>query len=82
MTNAEPKGGYNLLIEGLLKDIEVKLNTDYFENRSYFDHLADKIVFTLSLIHILKGWWRTSAIKKDLKKDRIDIFHGLSHEIP
>lgn len=30
----------------------------------------------------LKGWWRTSAIKKDLKKDRIDIFHGLSHEIP
>ncbi|WP_418535135.1 UDP-galactopyranose mutase [Odoribacter laneus] len=41
-----PKGGYNLLIEGLLKDIEVKLNTDYFENRSYFDHLADKIVFT------------------------------------
>lgn len=29
-----------------------------------------------------KGWWRTSGIKKDLKRDQIDIFHGLSHEIP
>jgi glycosyltransferase involved in cell wall biosynthesis len=26
--------------------------------------------------------WRSSWIKKDLKKNRIDIYHGLSHEIP
>ncbi len=41
-----PYGGYNLLIEGLLKDIEVRLNTNYFENRDYFGQLADKTVFT------------------------------------
>lgn len=26
--------------------------------------------------------WRSCGIKADLKKDQIDIFHGLSHEIP
>lgn len=31
---------------------------------------------------ILKSLWRSSFIKKDLKRDRIDIYHGLSHEIP
>lgn len=41
-----PIGGYNKLLEGLLKDIEVRLNIDYFENRSEWDALADKIVFT------------------------------------
>jgi UDP-galactopyranose mutase len=41
-----PIGGYNKLNEGLLEGIEVKLNTDYFSDREYFDSLADKIVFT------------------------------------
>src|SRR5688500_19538929 len=26
--------------------------------------------------------WRSSFIKKDLKKAGIDLYHGLSHEIP
>src|SRR5437868_6837801 len=26
--------------------------------------------------------WRASYIKKDLKKKSIDVYHGLSHEIP
>lgn len=33
----------------------------------------------------LKGWpiwWRTSGIKKDLKRQHIQLYHGLSHEIP
>lgn len=29
-----------------------------------------------------KSYWRTSSIKKDLQKTKIDIYHGLSHEIP
>ena len=31
---------------------------------------------------ILKSAWRSSWVKRDLKKLGIDIFHGLSHEIP
>lgn len=30
----------------------------------------------------LKAYWRSYSIKKDLKKDRLSLYHGLSHEIP
>jgi UDP-galactopyranose mutase len=40
------EGGYNKLIDGLLSGIETRCNTDFFENREYFENIADKIVFT------------------------------------
>ena len=30
----------------------------------------------------LGTWWRTSSMKKDLLNKKIDLYHGLSHEIP
>ena len=41
-----PVGGYNKLIDGLLKGVETKTNVDFFENRSFWEGIADKIVFT------------------------------------
>lgn len=41
-----PKGGYNPLIEALLKDTEVRLNTNYFVDREKWDNLAENILFT------------------------------------
>lgn len=41
-----PIGGYNKLIEGLLAGIETKTNTDFFDNRTYWESIANKIVFT------------------------------------
>lgn len=41
-----PIGGYNKLIDGLLYGIETKTNIDFFENRSHWESIADKIVFT------------------------------------
>lgn len=41
-----PIGGYNRLIDGLLDGIDVKLDTDFFNCREYWEALADKIVFT------------------------------------
>lgn len=41
-----PIGGYTKLVEKLLGEIEVKLDTDYFENREYFDSIANKIIYT------------------------------------
>lgn len=41
-----PIGGYNKLIDGLLSGIEVKLETDFFSKREYWESLGDKIVFT------------------------------------
>ena len=41
-----PIGGYNKLINALLDGIETKVNTDYFEDREYWNNIAEKIVFT------------------------------------
>lgn len=41
-----PIGGYNKLIEGLLKGIDCKMKCDFFANRSELMELADKIVYT------------------------------------
>lgn len=41
-----PVGGYNKLIDGLLEGIETQTNVDFFENRAYWEGIADKIVFT------------------------------------
>ncbi len=41
-----PIGGYTKLVENMLEGIEVKLNTNYFDNKKYFDSLADKVVYT------------------------------------
>ena len=41
-----PIGGNTKLVEKLLGEIEVKLDTDYFENRKYFDSIADKVIYT------------------------------------
>ena len=39
-------GGYNLLIGKLLDGIEVRTSTDFFENRSYWNSVSKKIIFT------------------------------------
>ena len=41
-----PIGGYNKLIDGLLDGIETKTNVDFFADRSHWESLADKVVFT------------------------------------
>ena len=41
-----PIGGYNKIIEKMLKGIDIRLNTDFFENREELEGLAEKIVFT------------------------------------
>jgi UDP-galactopyranose mutase len=41
-----PLDGYTSIVEKMLHGIEVKLNTDYFSNREYFDSLAMKVLYT------------------------------------
>ena len=41
-----PIGGYTSLIEKMLQGIEVRLNTDYFSERTRWREVAEKIVFT------------------------------------
>ena len=41
-----PIGGYNKLIDGLLDGVEVKLNTDFFDNRQHLEQIAKKVLYT------------------------------------
>lgn len=41
-----PIGGYTKMVEKMLDGIEVKLNTDFFDNREEYKTIAEKIVYT------------------------------------
>lgn len=41
-----PIGGYTLLIEKMLKGVEVKLDTDYLTDKEYWNSLTDRVVYT------------------------------------
>lgn len=41
-----PIGGYTKLVEHLLEGIEVRLNTDYLEQKEELDKLAETVVYT------------------------------------
>ena len=41
-----PVGGYSKMVERMLDGIEVKLNTDYLEQKEYWDSQAEKIIYT------------------------------------
>jgi UDP-galactopyranose mutase len=41
-----PIGGYTRMVQNILTGIEVRMGEDYFSNKSYWDSISDKIVFT------------------------------------
>jgi UDP-galactopyranose mutase len=41
-----PIGGYTNIIGKMLEGIDIKLNTNYFEDRDYLNGLAEKVVYT------------------------------------
>lgn len=63
-----PIGGYNKLIEGLLNGVDTKVDTDFFDNREYWESIADKIVYTGRIDEFYnyqygKLDWRTVSFK-------------------
>jgi UDP-galactopyranose mutase len=41
-----PIGGYTQIFDKMLEGSEVRLNSDYFENKEYYNSLADKVIYT------------------------------------
>lgn len=41
-----PVGGYTRMVANMLEGIEVRLGTDYLENKKEYDAIADRIVYT------------------------------------
>lgn len=44
-----PIGGYTQIFEKMLDGVEVLLNTDFMDNKSYYESLAHKVVYTGAL---------------------------------
>lgn len=65
-----PENNYHLYTPHIKSNTE----TDVFLNNLQFKtHLADTS---------FKSYWRSFGITKQLEKHQIDIYHGLSHELP
>ena len=41
-----PVGGYTKMVEKMLEGIEVKLNTDYFDDRERWNSVAERVIYT------------------------------------
>lgn len=41
-----PIGGYTQIFKKMLEQVEVKLNSNFFDNREYYEKCASKIIFT------------------------------------
>ena len=66
-----PIGGFNKLIEGLLRNVETKTSTNFFENRGYWMSIANKIVYSGQLDEFFdfklgKLHWRTVRFEEEI----------------
>tara|TARA_B100000900_G_scaffold415497_1_gene445600 strand:- start:357 stop:1475 length:1119 start_codon:yes stop_codon:yes gene_type:complete len=50
----------------------------FLENQAHF-HIHTPVSF---IHNTFSGIWRSALLSKQLEKDEIDIYHGLSHELP
>lgn len=41
-----PIGGYTQMVENMLKDVEVRLETDYLEQKEALDQMAERVIYT------------------------------------
>ena len=41
-----PIGGYTQIFEKMLEGIDIKLDTDYFKDKDYYDSIAEKVIYT------------------------------------
>jgi UDP-galactopyranose mutase len=76
-----PKGGYTELFKNLLNNIEVRLNTNYFNNKEYFDNLAETVIYTGKIdeyFNYCYGELEYRTLKFDTVKMNTSDFQGVS----
>ena len=74
-----PIGGYTKLVDAMLDGIEVRLNTNYFDDKDYFNSIADKIVYTGMLDEYFDyklGRLEYRSLRFDTKIMDIENFQG------
>lgn len=74
-----PKEGYTSFVENLLKGIEVKLNTNYFEKKDFWNEISKKILFTGMIDEYYDycyGKLEYRSLKFEIEKIEVDNYQG------
>ena len=72
-------GGYTKMVENMLKGIDIRLNTNYLDNREEFDKIAKTIVYTGPIDEFFgysKGYLQYRSVRFDTKTLNTDNFQG------
>lgn len=74
-----PIGGYTLLIDHMLDGVEVKLNTNFFDNKLEYMNMAKKVIYTGPIDEFYNyslGHLEYRSLKFDTKIFDIDNYQG------
>ncbi|MFM9944565.1 MAG: glycosyltransferase family 4 protein [Bacteroidia bacterium] len=82
--NKSGLGNYSRwLVNGLIKEFPENQYHLYTTNISEVQNdFKGENIHTHLPNNLFKTFWRTKGIKKDLLKDKIQVYHGLSNELP
>lgn len=72
-------GGYTKMVENMLKGIDIRLNTNYLDNREEFNKIAKTIVYTGPIDEFFgysKGYLQYRSVRFDTKTLNTDNFQG------
>ena len=75
-----PIGGYNVIIDKMLENVDVRLNVDYLKNKEEYNNLADNIIYTGMIDEYFdyqygKLEYRSLKFETEILKD-IDNYQG------
>lgn len=87
-----PVGGYTALISKMLEGCEVKTDTDFFENKEYFESISENIIYTGPIDKFFDYKYGTLEYRslefKSERLDYVDNYQGVAvvnyteYEIP
>ncbi len=75
-----PIGGYNVIIEKMLKDCDIELNVDYLKNKEKYKELAEQVLYTGMIDEYFNYEygnleWRSLKFENEIYED-IDNYQG------
>ena len=86
-----PVGGYTQIFDKMLEDTNIMLNADYFEDREFYDSLADNIIYTgpidkffdyqFGKLEYRSLRWETKTLNKD-NFQGVPVVNYTESEIP
>ena len=76
-----PVGGYNVIINNLLKGIEVRLNTDFLKERDLYRNIARRIVYTGPIdayFNYVLGTLEYRGLRFEFEKHNMENYQGVA----